>query len=315
MLPIQKLLINYNHSARSEKVKYIIIHDVGGISTARNNRDYFSGGNRNASADFFVDSTNIIQAIDYHTRYSWAVGDGGGKYEKTNRNTVNIEMCLESNWQPSEQTVQNTLDLVKYLMNELNISIENVQRHYDCSRKACPKCFSTNNWAKWYEFKARLGGTSIPTQHSTDPTPIQSPLYFSYPNNAKVVNTDLYVRDVNGVVQAGRYVSNGDNVTVLDVSGSKQIVLVEYPTQSGVKTGYISNTSNIIYTYQSQYHNGSTSEIVYDENGSIFGSLDARESATPLYRKNGKLHVVYNIAGHVNGKSGYVIYNGGFSKF
>ena len=311
MLPIQKLLINYNHSARSEKAKYIIIHDVGGVSTARNNRDYFAGGNRNASADFFVDSNNIIQIIDYHNRYSWSIGDGRGKYGKFNGNVVSIEMCLENNRMASDQTVQNTLDLTRYLMNELGIPIENIQRHYDCSFKACPNCFSANNWAKWYEFKARLAGVPIPTQPSSDPTPVQSSLNFTYPNNAKVVGTDLYVRDASGNVLAGRYVSNGDNITVLDVSGSKQIVFVEYPTQSGVRNGFISNTSNIIYTYQSQYHNGSTSEIVYDENGSVLGSLDTRESATPLYKKNGMLHVVYDTAKGKNTKSGFVKYFAG----
>jgi len=316
MLPIQKLLINYNSTARSETPKYIIIHDVGEISTARNNRDYFAGGNRNASADFFVDSNNIIQAIDYYTRYSWAVGDGGGKYGKTNGNTVNIEMCLESDHMPSAQTVQNTIDLTKYLMSELGIPINNVQRHYDCSFKNCPHCFSANNWQKWYEFKARLGGTAIPISRSTDPTPIQSPLSFSYPNNAKVVGTDLYVRDINGNVQSGHYVSNDDNITVLDVSGSRQLVLVEYPTASGVRTGYISNSVNNIQYYNlNQWNNGSTIETVYDENGGVLGSLDPRESATPLYRRNGKLHVVYDTAKGVRTKSGYVVWDGGFSKF
>jgi len=318
MLPIQKLLINYNSTARSESPKFIIIHDVGSVSsTAKNNRDYFAGGNRNASADFFVDSTNIIQTIDYHTRYSWAIGDGNGIYGKTNGNSLSIEMCLESNGMPSAQTIQNTLDLVKYLMNELGISIDNVQRHYDCSRKNCPGSFSANNWSLWYEFKARLSGSSTPSRSlPSDPTPIQSSLNFSYSNNAKVINTDLYVRDINGTVLAGHYVSNNDNITVLDVSGSRQLVLVEYPTASGVKSGYISNTvANIQYYNQGLWHNGSTTEQVLDENGGKLGSLDARESATPLYRKNGKLHVVYNIAGHINGKSGYVVYNGGFSKF
>jgi len=156
MLGIQKLLIAYNSSARASKATYIIIHDVGEVSTARNNRDYFAGGDRQASADFFVDSTNIIQVIDYHTRYSWAIGDGHGEFGKTNANSVSIEMCLESNHQPSAKTIQNTLDLTHYLMKELGISSSNVVRHYDCSHKCCPGSFSANNWAQWGTFKARL---------------------------------------------------------------------------------------------------------------------------------------------------------------
>jgi len=310
MLPIQKLLINYNHSARSEQAKFIIIHDVGTVSTARNNRDYFAGGNRNASADFFVDSNNIIQIIDYHTRYSYAIGDGGGKYGKFNSNTVSIEMCLEINHMPSEQTVQNTLDLTKYLMNELGLSEDKVLRHKDCSDKLCPRSFSSNNWAKWFEFKARLSGTSIPNQAQTNQNLITNKSNFSYANNAKAI-ADIPITNASGVKIARRYVSKNDNITVLDVSGSKQTCLIEYPTPSGVKQGCIPVSNNIIYTYQSQWVNGLTSETVYDENLSILGSLDPHESATPLYKKNGLLHVVYNTSKGKNSKSGYVKYFAG----
>ncbi|WP_315114580.1 N-acetylmuramoyl-L-alanine amidase [uncultured Clostridium sp.] len=156
MLPIQKMLINYNYSKRNEKIRYICIHDVGEVSTAKNNRDYFAGGNRGASADFFIDSNNIIQVIDYHNNYSWAVGDGGGKYGITNANSVSIEMCLESNYQPSDETIQNTMELTRYLMKELNIPIDRVVRHHDASGKNCPQSFSSNNWTKWNWFKSQL---------------------------------------------------------------------------------------------------------------------------------------------------------------
>ncbi|HEY5524188.1 MAG TPA: N-acetylmuramoyl-L-alanine amidase [Clostridium sp.] len=167
MLGIQKKLIGYNFSKRSSKAQYIVIHDVGEKgSTAQNNKDYFAGGDRQASADFFIDSNNIIQIIDYTKNYSWAIGDGHGEFGKTNANSLSIEMCLENNGQPSEKTIQNTLDLAKYLMKELNIGIGNVVRHYDCSHKNCPGSFSANNWAKWTNFKTRLASTSsvaIPT--------------------------------------------------------------------------------------------------------------------------------------------------------
>ena len=156
MLPIQKLFIKYNYSTRREKIKYIVLHDVGAISSAKNNRDYFNKGYVGASADFFIDSKNIIQLIDYNVNNGWSVGDGRGKYGITNSNSVSIEMCLESNLEPSKATVDNTLNLVKKLMKELNISNRNVVRHYDASHKLCPRSFSKNNWAKWNEFKSNL---------------------------------------------------------------------------------------------------------------------------------------------------------------
>lgn len=164
MLEIQKQFIDYNKSVRSQQPIYIVIHDTGNPnSTAQNNHDYFNGGNRGASADYFVDSNNIIQIIDTDNFYSWQVGDGGGAYGITNRNSVGIEMCIDAEGYPTESTISNTIDLTKYLMNKYGISLDNVVRHYDASRKSCPNCFSDNDWSKWYGFKEMLknGGTKL----------------------------------------------------------------------------------------------------------------------------------------------------------
>jgi N-acetylmuramoyl-L-alanine amidase len=159
MLPIIKLISNFNHSPRTEKIKYINIHDVGAVSTAKNNAIYFGTGDRQASADFFVDSTSIIQIVDYINCYSWSVGDGHGKNGITNGNSLSIEMCLEANGMPSDATIANTLDLVKCLMLELKLPLESIIRHFDASGKICPQSFSANNWAKWFEFKTRLSNS------------------------------------------------------------------------------------------------------------------------------------------------------------
>lgn len=138
-------------------------------------------------------------------------------------------------------------------------------------------------------------------------------LKFTYPNNAKVVNDDLYIRDANGNKIPGRCVAMGDDITVLDVSYSKQLVLLEYPTPSGVSKGYVANAVNCLqYHHQGKWLNGSTPEPVMDENGVKIGTLNPREQATPLYRKNGKLQVVYSTDKGMNTKSGYVTWNGGF---
>lgn len=162
MLAIQKKLVQYNYSKRSVKPKYICIHDTGNPgASALNHYAYFNGGNRNASADFFVDSNNIIQIIDTDVNYSWAVGDGRGAYGITNSNSCSIEMCLESDGKPTEATIQNTIELTKYLMNYYGISVSNVVRHYDASRKSCPNSFKANNWGAWTNFKAKLSNTNV----------------------------------------------------------------------------------------------------------------------------------------------------------
>lgn len=210
MLEIQQQFISYNKSARSSAPIYIVVHDTGNPnSTAQNNHDYFAGANRGASADFFIDSNNIIQIIDTDNYYSWEVGDGGGAYGITNRNSVGIEMCIDSEGNPTEATVNNTIDLIKYLMNKYGIGIDNVVRHYDASRKCCPCCFSDNNWAKWYEFKDRLsnGGTKQGwNQNSTGwwyCTDVNNGYY--YKQEWKELNSEWYYFDDNGYAKQNNW--------------------------------------------------------------------------------------------------------------
>lgn len=151
--------IAYNHSPRgNEKIKYIVIHDTGNSAAGANAQahfNYFNGGDRSSSADFFVDSTQVLCINDYYKYYTWHCGDGHGKYGITNRNSIGIEICINSDGN-QDMAITKTISLVKELMKELNIPIERVVRHYDASRKNCPASMSKNNWAKWYEFKQKL---------------------------------------------------------------------------------------------------------------------------------------------------------------
>ncbi|MDM0464786.1 SH3 domain-containing protein [Clostridium perfringens] len=134
---------------------------------------------------------------------------------------------------------------------------------------------------------------------------------FTYDNNAQVVGDELYLRDRNGNIIPGRSVSDGDNITVLDVSYSKQLALVQYPAGKVVRQGYVTNATNLIrYFKQGEWLNGSTTEPVLDENGGSLGSLSPYEAATPLYKKNGMIHVVYDTSKGPNTKSGYVKFEG-----
>ncbi|EHR0219546.1 SH3 domain-containing protein, partial [Clostridium perfringens] len=134
---------------------------------------------------------------------------------------------------------------------------------------------------------------------------------FTYDNNAQVVGDELYLRDENGNIIPGRSVSDGDNITVLDVGYTKQLALVQYPAGNVVRQGYVTNATNLIrYFKQGEWLNGSTTEAVLDENGGSLGSLDPYEAATPLYKKNGMIHVVYDTSKGPNTKSGYVKFEG-----
>lgn len=157
-MEITRWISPYNNSAGND-VKYIVLHDTGNFKdTAKGNANYFNGGDRQASAHFFVDENSIYQVVE-KGRASWHCGDGGGRYGIGNHNSIGIEMCNSGGY-IAEATINNTIWLVKQLQAEFKVDNAHVVRHYDASRKHCPNNMSANNWAKWNDFKARLAGAS-----------------------------------------------------------------------------------------------------------------------------------------------------------
>lgn len=158
MLNIEKKQIAYNRTNRTSNIKYIVIHDTGNKAKGANadsHFKYFNGGDRNSSADFFVDDTRILQINDYTKYQTWHVGDGKGKYGITNGNSVGIEICVNADGD-YKKAFEKAAMLTKYLMKELNIPIDRVVRHYDASRKNCPASMNECNWWLWQEFQKRI---------------------------------------------------------------------------------------------------------------------------------------------------------------
>lgn len=149
---------------------------------------------------------------------------------------------------------------------------------------------------------------------ATDPSPIaEKPLpdKLSYEPNAIVVGDWLYTRKENGVIEEGHRVDVGDEIQVLDVSYSKQLVYIIYPVPDGIRKSYVKNCSCIKYLNENNYRNGSTPEVVYDKpNGKVIGRLDPWERATKLYTSGSFTCVVYSTGKGVNTKSGFVKFPG-----
>lgn len=158
---INRHISRYNNSSRyGSKVKYLVIHYVGEVSSARNNCIYFAGGNRQASAHFFVDNLGIWQSVE-ESRSAWHCGgglqgSGGHTLHRicTNSNSLGIEMCLKKDAKGrlyvDKATMQNTAELVQYLMKKYRINPVNVVRHYDVTGKLCPNAYT------YYDFSGTL---------------------------------------------------------------------------------------------------------------------------------------------------------------
>jgi hypothetical protein len=149
--------------------EFIVMHYVGGVSTARNNGDYY--GNTpyiGASAHFFVDERDIVYSCPL-TRSAGHCGVdySGGKapfwrgkgVDSTNRRSIGIEMCCKKDsrgvWYIEPETVNNAVKLVRWLMEEFNIDADHVIRHYDVCWKTCPEPW-VRDVSQWIAFKMRI---------------------------------------------------------------------------------------------------------------------------------------------------------------
>lgn len=134
------------------------------------------------------------------------IGNGGAYYGKcTNSNSIGIEMCC-TNSDVSQTTVDNTIELVKYLMVKYNIPASNVIRHYDVTNKMCPAPM-VNNPTRWEAFKIALNGSSSPV-----PTP-KGKSYKTYDN---VKNKWLPAVKIGTSDYAGNF---GNSISGLKIEG------------------------------------------------------------------------------------------------
>ena len=163
-------------SRGKNKIEWIVIHYLG-VPNADNPNLYGGGygGHYNITR-----SGEIYKAADPKTAVVWHCGGGlqgsdGHKYYKicTNYNSIGIENSIcytdlsEKNPSPSSDkwyfttaTQKSLVFLVSKLMDEFNIDINHVIRHYDVTGKICPNPYVKNNKLKtswtWNEFKNKL---------------------------------------------------------------------------------------------------------------------------------------------------------------
>jgi N-acetylmuramoyl-L-alanine amidase len=150
---------NYT-KGRTQGIKYIVLHyTANNGDTAKGNCNYFATARRNASAHYFVDEKNIYQSVaDSDT--AWSVG--ANRYVHSvcrNNNSISIEMCskkdLSGNYYIKDEPVDNSVKLVKALMEKYSVPIANVLRHYDVTGKKCPEPF-VRDVSQWVAFKKKL---------------------------------------------------------------------------------------------------------------------------------------------------------------
>jgi N-acetylmuramoyl-L-alanine amidase CwlA len=159
---------SYNIQKRTAAVKYIVVHYTGSgtsaAGSAKANCTYFAGGNRSASAHYFIDDATICEYAEPSAYVTWHCGDGKGRYGITNANSVGIEVC-NSGGAFSAAEIGRLAWLVQKLMARFGVDAAHVVRHYDASRKRCP-AYYVDNAAAWTALHSTItnGGTAAESE-------------------------------------------------------------------------------------------------------------------------------------------------------
>lgn len=122
------------------KPAYVVIHETDNWSKgadAKAHATAMSNGNLAGTVHYYVDSKSIYQTLE-HQDGAYAVGDGNGAYGITNRNSINIEICVnpETDYYVA---VDKAEQMAAYLLKQYGWGTDRLKRHYDASRKHCPR--------------------------------------------------------------------------------------------------------------------------------------------------------------------------------
>ena len=163
-MEIIKDITNTNRTVSNNRnIKYLVMHYVGAVSTARNNASYFKNTYRGASAHYFVDDNEVVQVVE-DKDIAWHSGNEVYYCGARNSNSLSIEMCCyrmsNGNLNITSDTEARAVELAKELIKKYNIPIENVVRHYDVTHKNCPAPFVTDE-ERWNNFKKKLQGEDV----------------------------------------------------------------------------------------------------------------------------------------------------------
>lgn len=150
-----------NTYAGQNRPKYIVIHETDNYAKgagARRHAEAQAAGHLSTSVHYYAGDDGVYQAAE-HTDGTYSIGvEYGGSHgvkDATNRNTINIEICVNSDGDYSKAR-ENAIGLVKHLIKTVGIPAGRVIRHYDAKGKYCPRKMMDDP-GLWEDFKKRIG--------------------------------------------------------------------------------------------------------------------------------------------------------------
>jgi N-acetylmuramoyl-L-alanine amidase CwlA len=159
-----------NRPAHPMLPTYITVHETGNKSVGANaqmHARYLKGSTANdapVSWHFTVSSEQIYQHLPV-IESAFHAGDGGQGIG--NRQSIGIEICVNSDGN-FEKAKANAQWLIRTLMAERHIKIENVVQHNHWSGKNCPSTMrNTNTWKPFIDGIQKVEASTMTEQAKT----------------------------------------------------------------------------------------------------------------------------------------------------
>lgn len=158
---MREMYITSYQTPRKTRPKWIVLHYTGCEGTAeqicRSMARKKSDSKRCASTNYIIgESGEIIHAVDEARYYAWHCATAGivTYCAANNANSIGIDLCTHRDahgeWIISGYALRSAAQLIAELCRRYDIKLSNVVRHYDVTRKRCPRpLIDSASWANF----------------------------------------------------------------------------------------------------------------------------------------------------------------------
>ena len=155
---ITQMLLTKNKNSRPgialDKVQGVVIHYTANPGTdAKANRNYFESRKDCPDKSAYKVSSHYIIGLDGTIIQCIPEDEVAYASNDRNRDTISIECCHpDQSGKFTSQTYQSVICLTAYLCDKYQIEMDQIIRHYDITKKICPKYY-VKHPAAWKKLK------------------------------------------------------------------------------------------------------------------------------------------------------------------